>query len=138
MEGRSVELLLSRAQLVSDSGKSIGIGCATTDDMAIIYCDFSKPISQGARSTGLILPPKTMIDGAHSFIYTKAAVVGTFELYLNAVGDLSGSIANAVVGVGPALLRPIAGPSGAEVKITSAAPITSGIIAVYLQLVPLP
>jgi hypothetical protein len=138
MEGRSVELLLSRAQRVSDSGKSIGIGCATTDDMAIIFCDFSKPVLLGVRPTGLILPPKTMIDGARSFIYTKAAVVGTFELYLNAVGDLSGSIANSAIGVGPALLRPIAGALGAEVKITSVANVTSGIIAAYLRLIPLP
>lgn len=138
MEGRSIEALLSRAMRVSDGGKSNGIGCAVSDDLAVIYVDFSKPVAQGLRSTGLILPPNTMIDGPASFIYTKAPVVGTFEAFLNVAGDLTGAVANAPIGFGAPMPRVIAGPTGAEVKITSAAPINSGIIAIYLRLVPLP
>lgn len=138
MEGRSIETLLNRALRVSDSGKSNGIGCAVSDDLAVVYVDFSKPVTQGVRSTGLILPPNTLIDGPGSFVYTKVAVAGTFEAYLNATGDLTGAVVNSPIGFGTALPRVIAGTDGAEVKITSAAPVTAGIIALYLRLVPLP
>jgi hypothetical protein len=136
MPGRSIEDLLIRAKRVATTGTSRGIGVAVGDDLALVYCDFAAFVTMGRRPTGIVLPPNTLIDGG--FIYTKVPVVGSYELLVNVGGDLGGPISNSPVGVGLPLPQLIVGEDGAPISIQSAANVTAGVIAAYINIKPLP
>lgn len=121
----------------SSSTTKTGIGVARHDDYAVIAIDFSKPGAQalGAKSTGVLIQPGYLINGGSYRAAT--AIVGGFNLQLNAAGDLLAAQTNPAAGARANLTQVANNTANAiDLLINVVAAASTGVATFIVQIYP--